>query len=165
MVRGRYTVRAADDGCSMYFSSRSARAPGARRELALAGRADVDDPAHHLRKVAAEAVGERLGGATPEAVKDKPEMPTEEALRQRARSAGPQASLAVRTAESVDERVGDAVRGRCDGRGARAVPESCSASCDAGRVSGNRCGPTAIHRVAVGFALGYAAALLIHRRG
>jgi len=113
--------------------------------------------------IAAEGVGERLGDPTPEAVKDKPEMPTEESLRRLARSAGPQARVAEKTAESVGERIGDAY---ADATTREAQEQSRKVV----RHSATQAGPRASSAVqwqcmgvAAGFAFGYAAALLIHR--
>ena len=58
------------------------------------------------RTIAEEAVGERRGSPTPDAV--KAEMPTEEDIRQLATSAGSQASRAAKTAEALGERDGSA---------------------------------------------------------
>jgi hypothetical protein len=66
----------------------------------------MDDKKPDPKTIAEEAVGERRGNPTPDAA--KLEMPTEEAIRQLARSAGPQADIAAKTAEAVGERVGGA---------------------------------------------------------
>jgi hypothetical protein len=58
-------------------------------------------------KIAAEAVGERLGSDPPDAVR-YPEISQEEAARKLAPASAPQASVAEKSAESMGERVGDA---------------------------------------------------------
>jgi hypothetical protein len=60
----------------------------------------MDDKEGYSSKIAAEAVGERLGSPPPDA--------GEQAPRPAATSAGPQARVADKTAESVGERAGDA---------------------------------------------------------
>ena len=66
----------------------------------------MDDKKPDSRTIAEEAVGERRGSPTPDAV--RPDMPTEEVIRQRATSAGPRASRAAKTAEALGERAGRA---------------------------------------------------------
>jgi hypothetical protein len=66
----------------------------------------MDDKKPDPRVIAEEAVGERRDSSIPDAA--KPEMPTEEAIRQLATSAGPQANIAAQTAEAVGKRVGEA---------------------------------------------------------
>ena len=117
----------------------------------------MDDKKPDAKTIAEEAVGERRS-PDPEAAKDKPEMPTEEAIRRLATSAGPLADLSVKTAESVGERLGDAyattdeVKARPENVARRAVSQA------------GRAAQQPFVAVAAGFALGYAAALLIHRR-
>ncbi len=118
----------------------------------------MDDKKPDSRTIAEEAVGERSGSPIPDAVKDKAEMPTDEVIRQRATSAGPQADIAAKTAEAVGERVGDAYATTDEVKmGSRKV--SRHAASQASRAAQER-----FMTVAAGFALGYAAALLIHRR-
>src|SRR5438132_4953312 len=57
--------------------------------------------------IAEEAVGQRHGGAPPDAAK-KADMSQEEIARWLATPSGPQASIPEKTAESVGERVADA---------------------------------------------------------
>ena len=107
------------------------------------------------RTIAEEAVGERRASPTPDAV--KAEMPTEEDIRQLATSAGSQASRAAMTAEALGERDG----------GAYADDEAKERSRKAARHAASQASRAAQQRfitVAAGFALGYAAALLINRR-
>src|SRR6266513_3869849 len=54
--------------------------------------------------IAEEAVGQWLGSAPPDAVREKAEMSPDEAARRLAKSSGPRASTAEKTAESVGER-------------------------------------------------------------
>ena len=116
----------------------------------------MDDKKPDSRTIAEEAVGERRGGPTPDAM--KAEAPTENVIRQRATSAGPQADIAAKTAEAVGERVGDAYATTDEVKmGSRKVARH--AASQASRAAQER-----FMTVAAGFALGYAAALLIHRR-
>jgi hypothetical protein len=117
----------------------------------------MDDKKPDARTIAEEAVGQTRGSPTPDTAKDQAVAPTDaEAMRQLATSAGPRAGLAVKTAESVGERVGDAY---ADGTTAPsrniARPVWSQAS---------RAAQQPFVAVAAGFALGYAAALLVHRR-
>jgi hypothetical protein len=108
------------------------------------------------RIIAEEAVGEARGSPTPDAAKDKPA--TEEVIRQLAASAGPQADIAAKTAESVGERVGDAYATTEEVKaGTRKVARRAASEA-------RRAVQQPFVTVAAGFALGYAAALLIHRR-
>jgi hypothetical protein len=120
----------------------------------------MDTKKPDARTIADEAVGEIRGGPIPDAAKGKPEMPTEDVIRQRATSAGPEAGMAAKTAEAMGERAGDAY---ADGtmEGATARPRN-MARHDASHAS--RATQQPFVAVAAGFALGYAAALLIHRR-
>ena len=110
------------------------------------------------RTIAEEAVGERRASPTPDAV--KAEMPTEEDIRQLATSAGSQASRAAKTAEALGERDGgayaDAITDEAKERSRKAARHAAS---QASRAAQQR-----FITVAAGFALGYAAALLINRR-
>ena len=108
------------------------------------------------RTIAEEAVGERRGSPAPDAV--KAEMPTEEDIRQLATSAGSQASRAAKTAEALGERDGGAYADAItDEERSRKVARH--AASQASRAAQQR-----FITVAAGFALGYAAALLINRR-
>ena len=109
------------------------------------------------RRIADEALGQRPAGAIPDAAKDR--VPR----GRPANSAGPHASVATKTAEALGEAVGDAyayqdsaaeqVRNRSRGAVRRA---------SALRERPDLAQPLMI--AAAGFAMGYAAALLIHRR-
>jgi hypothetical protein len=113
------------------------------------------------RTIAEEAVGERRESPTPDAVRDKADMPTEEVIRQRATSLGSQASRAAKTAEALGERDGgayaDAITDEAKERSRRVARHAASQASRAAQEQ-------RFMRVAAGFALGYAAALLIHRR-
>ena len=116
----------------------------------------MDDRKSDPRIIAEEAVGQARGSPTPDAA--KAEMPTEDVILRLALSAGPQADIAAQTAESVGERVGDAYATTAEVKaGSRKVA----------RTVASQASPAAQQpfiTVAAGFALGYAAALLIHRR-
>jgi ElaB/YqjD/DUF883 family membrane-anchored ribosome-binding protein len=117
----------------------------------------MDDKKPDPKAIADEAVGETRDRPTPDA-NDKIEMPTEEIIRRRATSAGPQADIAAKTAESVGERVGDAYA---------TTDEVKAGSRNVIRRAGSQASHTVQQpfvTVAAGFVLGYAAALLIHRR-
>jgi len=116
----------------------------------------MDDKKSGPRIIAEEAVGEARWSPTPDAA--KPEMPTEDVIRRLATSAGPQADIATRTAESVGERVGDAYATTDE---VKAGPRKVARR-TASQTSWAAQQP--FTAVAAGFALGYAAALLIHRR-
>ena len=110
------------------------------------------------RTIAEEAVGESRGSPTPDAV--KAEMPTEEDIRQLATSAGSHSSRAAKTAESLGERAGGAY---ADGTMGGATARSRNIAQPAWSQASRAAQPPFI-AVAAGFALGYAAALLINRR-
>jgi hypothetical protein len=111
------------------------------------------------RTIAEEAVGERGGSPTPDAV--KAEMPTEEDIRQLATSAGSHSSSrAAKTAEALGERDGgayaDAITDEAKERSRKVARHAASQA--------RRAAQQRFMTVAAGFALGYAAALLINRR-
>jgi hypothetical protein len=116
----------------------------------------MDDRKSDPRIIAEEAVGQARGSPTPDAA--KAEMPTEDVIRRLAMSAGPQADIAAQTAESVGERVGDAyattdeVKASSRNFARRAASQA------------SRAAQQPFISIAAGFALGYAAALFIHRR-
>jgi hypothetical protein len=116
----------------------------------------MDDKEAYSSKIAAEAVGERPGSPPPDAGGQAP--------RPDATSAGPQARVADKTAESVGERVGDAY---ADATTDEARERSRKVVRDAGMQGGSEAGPfnqQTFVTVAAAFALGYIAALLIHHR-
>ena len=118
----------------------------------------MDDKKPDAKTIAEEAVGETRGAPIPDAVKDKPEMPTEEVIRQLGRSAGPQADIAAQTAEAVGERVGDAYATTDEVKaGSRKVTRIAASPA-------RNAAQQPIMTMAAGFALGYIAALLIYRR-
>ena len=109
------------------------------------------------RRIADEAVGQRPASAIPEAARDRvPEG-------RPAMSAGPGASVAARTAEALGETVEDAY----------AYPDATPEQVRQRSREFIRRGATQdgsdsarpLLMIAAGFALGYVAALLIHRRG
>src|SRR4051812_47934508 len=110
------------------------------------------------RRIADEAVGERPASATPDAARDR----VPEASLQLPRSVGPQASIADQTAEAMGERVST---------GAYADPATDRVLgrwriLDRGPSTGmaSQSGGQFYLMMAAIFALGYAAAWLIHRR-
>jgi hypothetical protein len=121
----------------------------------------MDDKEGYSSKIAAEAVGERLGSPPPDA--------GEQAPRPAATSAGPQARVADKTAESVGERAGDAY---ADATPDEARERSRKVDRHAATQTGSQAGGAALSRqfdqqtftVFAALALGYAAAFLIHRR-
>ena|SRR5438477_6543773 len=116
----------------------------------------MDDRKPDPRAIADESVGETRDSPIPDAAKHKPA--TEEVIRQLATSAGPQADIAAKTAESVGERVGDAYATTDEVKmGSRKVARRAASQA-------SRAAQQPFISVAAGFALGYAAALLIHRR-
>ena len=116
----------------------------------------MDDKKSDPRIIAEEALGQAHGSPTPDAA--KAEMPTEDGIRRLAMSAGPQADIAAQTAESVGERVGDAyattdeVKARSRNVARRAARRA------------SRAAQQPFISIVAGFAVGYAVALLIHRR-
>jgi hypothetical protein len=120
----------------------------------------MDDKKPDLRTIADEAVGETRGSPIPEAAKQEAVAPTEEVIRQHATSAGPQAGIAVQAAEAVGERAGGAY---ADGTMGVATARSRNIAQPTWSQASRAAQPPFI-AVAAGFALGYAAALLIHRR-
>ena len=120
----------------------------------------MDDQKPDAKTIADEAVGEIRGSPVPDADKGDAVAPTGEVIRQRATSAGSQADMASRTAEAVGERVGDAYADRTMG-GAPARSRNIAQPVWS---QASRAAQPSLIAVAAGFALGYAAALLIHRR-
>ena len=110
------------------------------------------------RKIVNEAVGERPASATPEVARDR----VPEAALSSQRSVGAQASIADRTAEAMGERgstgtYADPATDRVSGRWPILARRP---SMEMASYSG---GQSYLMMVAI-FALGYAAAWLIHRR-
>ena len=111
------------------------------------------------RRIADEAVGERPASVTPDVARDR--VP-EAALQHSQRSVGTQASIADRTAEAMGERVStgayaDPATDRASGGGPILARRP---SMEMASYSG---GQSYLMMAAI-FALGYAAAWLIHRR-
>ena len=122
----------------------------------------MDDKRPDPDRIADEAVGEVLESRRPDAGREAPRpAPT---------SAGPQANVAARTAESIGERAGDAYADatpdQAQGRSRKSVQQ--------GRLVGSPRSGMARYlmidgsqqfvTVIAAFALGYAAALLLHGR-
>jgi len=118
----------------------------------------MDDTKGYSSTAAAESVGERPG--------TEPPQTTEYAVRPIETSAGPSAGIAEKTAEEVGERTGAAY---ADGT-AEEARERSRAAVQHARRGGWPDGTPSFQldqqtfvTLAAGFALGYAAALLIHR--
>ena len=120
----------------------------------------MEDKKSDARTIAEEAVGQIRGAPIPDAAKDQAVTPTVEVVRQLATSAGPRAGMAAKTAEAVGERVGDAYAGGTMGE---ATARSRNIVRPV-RSQASRAAQQPFIAVTAGFALGYAAALLIHRR-
>ena len=115
----------------------------------------MDDKEAYSSPIAAEAVGERLGSP--------PTDTGEHAVPPVATSAGPGARIADKTAESVGERAGDAY---ADATTDEARERSRQVVRNAGMQGGSQAGQFNQQRfvtILAAFALGYVAALLIHR--
>jgi hypothetical protein len=121
----------------------------------------MDDQKSDPDKIAEEAVGEALESRRPDAGKEEPRpAPT---------SAGSHANLATRTAESVGERVGDAyvdaTPDQAEERSRKAVQQRRLAGSPRGIADDIKIGRgQQFVTVIAAFALGYAAALLLHGR-
>jgi hypothetical protein len=123
----------------------------------------MDDKKPDPERIAEEAVGEALESRRPDAGKEE--------VRPAPTAAGPQANIADKTAESVGERVGDAY---ADATPDQAQERSRNAVRQGARQAGSPQSGTATDRmparsqqvvtVVAAFALGYAAALLLHGR-
>jgi hypothetical protein len=115
----------------------------------------MDDKEAYSSPIAAESVGERLGAPPPDT--------GEQAVRPDASSSGSQARVADKTAESVGERAGDAY---ADATTDEARERSRTAVRQAAIQRGHQAGQfdqQTFVTVLAAFALGYVAALLIHR--
>ena len=109
-----------------------------------------------VQKITDEAVGVRSGDAIPEVVRQTAAGITDGDLRRRAKSVGPGASMAAKTAEAMGEEANNA------------YAHGHHASSRLGRWTdawwGMRVGDLPLSFLGVGFVVGYAAALLFHRR-
>ena len=119
---------------------------------------DRTDP----KKIADEAIGQRPESAIPQVVKEGEANVTHLDIRQRAKSAGPDASVATKTAEAMGEHEEGAYAHR------HAMPEQVHrqsmATVSRTDWSATRVTDLSVIGTAVtAFAVGYAAALLIHR--
>jgi hypothetical protein len=121
----------------------------------------MDEQTAYASNIAAEAVGERLGSPPPDTREQTPRPP--------AASAGPRARVADKTAESLGERSGDAymdaTMDEARERSRRVFPHAASniGSQTGGAALFESLGQQTFVTVLAAFALGYAAALLIHR--
>jgi hypothetical protein len=119
--------------------------------------------------IAEEAVGQWLGSAPPDAVREKVEMSPDEAAQRLAKSSGAQASTPEKTAESVGERDSSAysdasspMKRQWGNGGRRATLQTASS---ANRVaSSDQFDLQPLITVAAGFALGYMTAVWMHAR-
>jgi hypothetical protein len=113
------------------------------------------------RRIAEEAVGERPASAIPEAAKQQAVTAPEA----RAASAGPQASLAARTAEAVGEREGGAYAGGTIEEAQRRSRETGrSSQAQATQWLSDQFGRQPFIVISAAFALGYLAATVINSR-
>lgn len=143
----------------------------------------MDDQKRKSRAaIIAEAIGERDPGATPEPARDKAQNPPEEAVRQGAQPSGSRETTADIAAEAVGERVGDAYphtpRQKAGKRRGKAVRPAAAEGMAGDILAAGQGAARTISRgfaeqpltrqplltMLAGFALGYAAAVLIHRR-
>jgi hypothetical protein len=152
--------------------------PSEREEGAVRQAAEPDVSQAKADAIAAEAVGEKERSATPEAAQHKAGTPPEVAVQQAAMPAGSQAGMAEITAASVGERVGDAYAdtggdqvGKPPGETVeKAAPvgssadDLLSAGRQAARVVSRPFNEQPFLMMLLGIAVGYVAALLIHRR-
>jgi hypothetical protein len=121
----------------------------------------MDEQKAYASDIAAEAVGERLGSLPPDTREQTPRPPVA--------SAGPRARLADKTAESLGERssdaYADATTNEARERSRRVFPHTASefGSQTGGAALSKSFGQQTFVTVLAAFALGYAAALLIHR--
>jgi hypothetical protein len=120
----------------------------------------MDSNRTEAQRIADEAVGQRPATAIPDA--SKASITTPDTVRQQARSVGPGASVAGLTAESVGERDDGAY---AYGHATLDEVRRREASFKVRRRSGSTFGEPSYVRLIAAFALGYSAALLIHRRG
>jgi hypothetical protein len=121
----------------------------------------MDDKKGYSSEIAAEAVGERLGSPPPDAGEQTP--------RPAATSAGPEATVAAKTAESIGERAGDAYADATPQEARERSRNAIRHGATQGRAPAgggglSRQSDQQTFSVFAAFALGYAAALLIHHR-
>jgi hypothetical protein len=119
----------------------------------------MDEQKAYASDIAAEAVGERLGSPPPDTREQTSPPP--------ATSAGPRARVAEKTAESLGERsvdaYADATTDEARERSRRVFPHAAIGSQTGGAALSELLGQQTFVTVLAAFALGYAAALLIHR--
>ena len=143
----------------------------------------MDDRNQNLRTaIAAEAVGERGGSATPDIAAEEAKLRSEEAARTLATAAPSHANTADIAAEAVGERVGDAyanattdearersrnaVRqaGTVGPHGSGAANDVLGAGRQVAQVASDRLDQQPFLMVVAGFILGYVIGVLTHRR-
>jgi hypothetical protein len=110
----------------------------------------MDDKEAYSSPIAAESVGERLGSPPPDT--------GEHAVRPVATSSGPGARVADKTAESVGERAGDAYADVTTDEARQRSRQVVRHAGQAGQFD-----QQTFVMVVAAFALGYIAALLVHR--
>jgi hypothetical protein len=110
----------------------------------------MDDKEAYSSSIAAEAVGERLGTPPPDT--------GEHAVRPDATSSGSRARVADKTAESVGERAGDAYADATTDEARERSRKAVRHTGQAGQFN-----QQTFVTVVAAFALGYVAALLVHR--
>src|SRR4051794_17446877 len=126
---------------------------------AVSRRTSMDSNRTDPQKIADESVGQRPATAIPDASKASSTTPTN--IQQLARSAGPQASVAALTAESLGER-DDAAYAFGDATSDEVRKREASSNVR-GRSGLASSHPSYVPLIAT-FAIGYLAGLLIHRR-
>jgi hypothetical protein len=126
-------------------------------EISMNNRPDPD-------QIAEEAVGQGHSSPPPDAVKEKEDMSPDDAIRRIARSAGADANISEKTAESVGERAGDAYS---DTGSYTQRQKRSSGSHAQTRSASEASGPTnerPLMMAVACFALGYVTAALFHGR-
>jgi hypothetical protein len=115
----------------------------------------VDDNKGYSNPIAAEAVGERFGSPPPEI--------GERAVRPVATSSGARARVADKTAESVGERAGEAYADATTDEARERSRKVLRHAGMRGRSEASQFNQQTLVTVVAAFALGYVAALLLHR--
>jgi hypothetical protein len=116
-------------------------------------------------RIAAEAVGERLGSDPPDAVRH-PEISQEEAAWRLARAPGPRASIAEKSAEAMGERISDAYAnpGRDVSWTGGTMDRLLAIGRDTAQSISRQLEEQPVIMVFAGVAVGYLAGALIHSR-
>jgi len=115
----------------------------------------MDDKEAYSSRIAAEAVGERF--------ESPPPGTAEHAVRPVATSAGPRARIADKTAESVGERAGDAYADATTDEARARSRKAVRHTAIQGVSQAGQFNQQTFVTVVAAFALGYGAALLVHR--